>query len=144
MIDGVHMRPEGNRLMARGVLRALGVAENRVAAFDWAKSKPVWVLCRFDLKPDADRAEYIAKTKGVLAAVRAEPGCGEYRLLGDAQTDWDKPQRFGDRTLWMLEKWHSVEELKAHLASPHMKKFGPTVSPMRTSSTFHVLEDVLP
>ena len=62
----------------------------------------------------------------------------------DAETDWDKPQRFGDRTLWMLEKWGSVDELKAHLATPHMKAFGPTVRGMRTSSTFHVLEDVLP
>ncbi len=44
----------------------------------------------------------------------------------------------------MLEKWLSVAELKAHLATPHMKKFGPSVRPMRTSSTFHVLEDVLP
>ena len=104
----------------------------------------VYVLCRFDLKPDADKADYLAKTKDVLAAVRAEPGCCEYRLLGDAKTDWDKPQRFGDRTLWMLEKWLSVEDLKAHLATPHMKKFGPSVAPMRTSSSFHVLEDVLP
>lgn len=142
--DGVHMRPEGNRLMARGVLRALGMAEDRVASLDWENWKPVWVLCRFDLKPDADKADYLAKTKSVLAAVRAEPGCCEYRLLGDAETDWDKPQRFGDRTLWMLEKWLSVGELKAHLATPHMKKFGPSVAPMRTSSSFHVLEDVLP
>ena len=142
--DGVHMRPAGNRLMARGVLRALGMAEDRVAALDWENWKPVWVLCRFDLKPDANKAEYLAKTKSVMAAVRAEPGCCEYRLLGDAETDWDKPQRFGDRTLWMLEKWLSVGELKAHLAAPHMKQFGPSVAPMRTSSSFHVLEDVLP
>ena len=142
--DSVHMNPDGNRLMARGVLRALGMAEDRVAALDWESWKPVWVLCRFDLKPDADRAAYLAKTKAVLAAVRAEPGCCEYRLLGDAETDWYKPQRFGDRAFWMLEKWLSVGELKAHLATPHMKKFGPSVAPMRTSSSFHVLEDVLP
>ena len=80
----------------------------------------------------------------MLAAVRAEPGCCEYRLLGDAKTDWDKPQRFGENTLWMLEKWPSVRELQAHLQTPHMKKFGPSVAPMRTSSSFHVLEDVLP
>ena len=142
--DSVHMRPEGDRLMARGVLRALGMAEARVAALDWASWKPVWVLCRFDLKGDADRAEYLAKTKAVLASVRAEPGCCEYRLLGDAATDWDRPQRFGDRTFWMLEKWRSLPELKAHLAAPHMKGFGPSVAPMRAGSTFHVLEDVLP
>ena len=104
--------------------------------------KPVWVLCRFDLRPEADRAAYVAQTKEVLDTVRAEKGCCEYRLLGDAATDWEKPQRFGDRTLWMLEKWESVDALKAHLETPHMKAFGPKVRPFRSGSTFHVLEDV--
>ena len=104
--------------------------------------KPVWVLCRFDLKPEADKAAYVAQTKAILGAVRAEAGCLEYRLLGDCATDWDKPQRFGERTLWMVEKWASVNSLKAHLQTPHMKAFGPKVSGMRSGSTFHVLEDV--
>ena len=104
--------------------------------------KPVWVLCRFDLKSETSRAEYIAKTCAIVDTVRAEKGCCEYRLLGDAVTDWEKPQRFGDRTLWMLEKWESIGALKAHLETPHMKAFGPTVRPMRANGTFHVLEDV--
>ena len=104
--------------------------------------KPVWVMCRFDLKPEADKAAYIAKTQAIVDTVRAEKGCCEYRLLGDAATDWEKPQRFGERTLWMLEKWESIEALKAHLETPHMKAFGPTVRPMRAASTFHVLQDV--
>ena len=142
--DGVHMLSAGDRIMARGVLNALGFGDDRLAAIEWDSWKPVWVLCRFDLKPDADKGEYLAKTAKVLGAVRAEPGCLEYRLLGDCQTDWEKPQRFGERTLWMLEKWGSVVELKAHLRMPHMKAFGPTVSSMRSNATFHVLEDVIP
>ena len=102
----------------------------------------VWVLCRFDLKGDADRTAYVTRTRAILDAVRAEAGCLEYRLLGDAETDWDRPQRFGARTLWMLERWASVEALKAHLETPHMKAFGPTVSPLLSASTFHVLQDV--
>ena len=104
--------------------------------------KPVWVLCRFDLRPETNREEYIAKTQEILDTVRAEKGCCEYRLLGDVVTDWEKPQRFGDRTLWMLEKWASIDALKAHLETPHMKAFGPRIRPMRAGSTFHVLEDV--
>ena len=100
----------------------------------------VYVLCRFDLKPDADVADYTAKTLAVVPTVRKEDGCRMYTLLKDASTDWDKPMRFGERTMWMLEKWDSVDALKAHLDTPHMKAFGPTVRPMRTSSTFHVLE----
>ena len=141
--DGVHMEAAGNRLMARGVLTAMGVAEDRFPEIEKAAWKPVWVLCRFDLKPEADKADYIARTESVLDAVRAEEGCVEYRLLGDCETDWEKPQRFGDRTLWMLEKWASLNSLKAHLETPHMKAFGPKVRPMRSGSTFHVLEDAV-
>ena len=102
----------------------------------------VYVLCRFDLKPDADIADYTGRTLAVVPTVRAEDGCRMYTLLKDAKTDWDKPMRFGERTMWMLEKWDSIDALKAHLDTPHMKAFGPTVRPMRTASTFHVLESV--
>ena len=141
--DGVHMAAAGDRRMARGVLTAMGVAEDRFAEIEKVAWKPVWVLCRFDLKPETDRADYIAQTKAILDTVRKEDGCIEYRLLGDCETDWEKPQRFGDRTLWMLEKWASVNSLKAHLETPHMKTFGPKVRPMRANGTFHVLEDVI-
>lgn len=103
----------------------------------------VYVLCRFDLKPDADVRDYAAKTLAVVPTVRAEDGCRLYTLLKDATTDWDKPMRFGERTMWMLEKWDSIDALKAHLDTPHMKAFGPTVRQMRTASTFHVLEPVV-
>ena len=142
--DGVHMLDAGDRLMARGVLRAMGFPMERFAEMEHDSWTPVWVLCRFDLKPDADRAEYLARTKAILETVRKENGCREYRLLGDFATDWEKPQRFGERTFWMLEKWESIRALKAHLETPHMKAFGPTVRPLRESSTFHVLGDVLP
>ena len=108
-----------------------------------AQDDGVYVLCRFDLKPDADMADYAAKTLAVVPTVRAEDGCRLYTLLKDASTDWDKPMRFGERTMWMLEKWDSIDALKAHLETPHMKAFGPTVRPMRTASTFHVLEPVV-
>lgn len=140
--DGVHMGVSGDRLMAHGVLAAMGVPESSFAKIEREAWKTVWVLCRFDLKPGADKSDYIAQTKAILNAVRREDGCLEYRLLGDAETDWEKPQRFGERTLWMVEKWASVNSLKAHLETPHMKAFGPKVSGMRASGTFHVLEDV--
>lgn len=140
--DGVHMAPAGDLLMARGVLTAMGVAPARFAEIEKAAWKPVWVLCRFDLKPEVDRADYAAQTKEILRTVRAEPGCLDYRLLGDFDTDWEKPQRFGEKTLWMLEKWASLNALKAHLESPHMKAFGPKVRPSRAASSFHILEDM--
>ena len=107
-----------------------------------AEKDGVYVLCRFDLKPDPDVSDYVSRTLSVVPAVRAENGCQMYTLLKDADTDWEKPMRFGERTLWMIEKWDSIEALKAHLDAPHMKAFGPTVRPMRSSGTFHVLQEV--
>lgn len=107
------------------------------------KSKEgVYVLCRFDLKPEANILEYVSKTLSVIPKVHAEKGCLFYELLQDADTDWDLPMRFGERTFWMVEQWDSIESLKAHLNAPHMKAFGPTVRDMRSASTFHVLEKV--
>jgi quinol monooxygenase YgiN len=112
----------------------------RAAAAD--DKDAVYVLCRFDLKDDADIADYARRTLSVVPAVRAEKGCRMYTLLADARTDWEKPQRFGERTMWMVEKWDSLDALKAHLEAPHMKAFGPTVRSMRKSGTFHVLQEV--
>lgn len=117
-------------------------ARRELRALKAADKSGVWVLCRFDLKPEADIAAYKAKTLAVVPQVLAEDGCRLYTLLEDAKTDWDRPMRFGGRTLWMLEKWDSVEALKAHLETPHMKAFGPTVRDFRTASTFHVLQEV--
>lgn len=124
-------------------LRDENTALKKAAAASAAAEKDaVYVLCRFDLKDDADIADYAARTLSVVPSVRAEEGCLMYTLLADIKTDWEKPQRFGERTMWMVEKWSNLDALKAHLEAPHMKAFGPTVRPMRKSGTFHVLQEV--
>lgn len=132
----------------RWIIHGIDVTEEAVAILSnlsdlpptRAQDEGFYVLCRFDLKPETDRADYVAKTRAVTDLVRAEKGCRMYTLLEDAQTDWEAPQRFGTRTFWMLEHWSSIDALKNHLATPHMKDFGPRVRPLRSASTFHVLQ----
>ena len=76
----------------------------------------VYVLCRFDLKPGADMADYAAKTLAVVPTVRKEDGCRMYTLLKDASTDWDKPMRFGERSLVLLVSC-SARRMASALAS---------------------------
>ena len=138
--DGVHMAKSGNRLMAKGVLRALGVEESRFAVIERDAWTPVWVLCRFDLKPETDPAEYAAATKALLPKVRAEEGCREYRLLGP---DGNGLAKSADgATLWMFEQWDSRAHLKAHGESAHMKEFCDKVAPLRRAVPVTPLEDV--
>ena len=119
----------------------LAEAKAKLKAVQAAQDDGVYVLCRFDLKPDADITDYVSKTLAVVPTVRAEAGCLGYAIVKDADTgDWDKPMKFGERTMWCVERWSSIDALKAHLNTPHMKAFGPTVQDMRVGSTFHVLE----
>ena len=142
--DGVHMNAKGQFLLARELLRTMGLPEKDFADVEARAWKPAWVLCKFELKNGASRADYLKGTQALIDAVRKEPGCREYRLLGDFETDWEKPQRFGGRTLWMMEKWESIIALKKHIAGAAVRDLGPALKPLRASSTFHVLEDVLP
>ena len=118
--------------------------KSKVASLMKSQDEGVYVLCRFDLKPDADISSYIEKTLAVVPTVRNEDGCEMYALLQDANTTWEAPLRFGERTFWMVEKWSSIDALKAHVNAPHMKTFGPSVRGMRSNSTFHLLEVARP
>jgi len=140
--DGVHMADSGDRLMAEGVLKALGVDEGRFAAIAHEAWEPVWVLCRFDLKPETDPSVYAAETKAILSKVRAEEGCIEYRLLNEDGTDLKADGK--GKTLWMFEQWASRGCLKKHGASAHMKEFAGKVAPLRTSAKVIPLTDACP
>jgi len=138
--DNVHMAKAGNRLMAKGVLRAMGVGEDRFTDIVHNAWEPIWVLCRFDLKPETDPADYIAATQAIVGKVRAEDGCIEYRLLN---ADGSGLGKSGEgKTLWMFEQWASRHCLKKHAASAHMKAFCEKVAPMRTSAQVIPLESV--
>lgn len=141
--DGVHMLPKGDELMATGVLEALGADAGALARIRREAWREVWVLCRFDLTSAGVRARYVEAVDQVLAEVRAEPGCLFYSLMGDAETEWTAPQRGGDGVLWMIEHWDSVDSLKAHLETPHMRKFAPAAAPLRSGSTFRVLQEAV-
>jgi len=142
--DGVHMNARGQFMLARELLRTMGLPEKDFADVEARAWKPTWVICKFELKDGTDRADYLKKTQALIDVVRKEPGCREYRLLGDFDTDWDKPQRCGEKTLWMLEKWESIIALQKHIAGKAIRDLAPTLSPLRKSATFHVLEDTLP
>lgn len=106
-----------------------------------AAGDPVYVLCRFDLQPGKKDA-YAEAVRTITDAVRHEKGCRFYSLVGDAETDMKNQMTFGPDVLWMVECWDSVDALKAHLAAPHMKAFGPKARTLRKSGTFHVLKEL--
>ena len=73
-----------------------------------------------------------------VPAVHAEDGCIEYGATVDADAGGFQT-KFGPDTFVVIEKWASLDALKAHAASPHMAAYGAKTREMVASRVIHVL-----
>lgn len=64
-------------------------------------------------------AEFVEIFKANVPAVLAEKGCIEYVPTVDVTTGLP-PQEVNENVVTIIEKWESVDALRAHLAAPHM------------------------
>lgn len=98
----------------------------------------IHVIAHIQLKPGT-RERFLAEFRQIVSAVRAEAGCLEYGPTVDAATDIANQHR-DENLVTIVEKWESVEHLKAHLAAPHMVEYRPKVQEFIERATLHVLE----
>ena len=73
-----------------------------------------------------------------MPAVHAEKGCIEYAPAIDADLGGIQT-KCGPDAFVVIEKWESLDALKAHGASPHMRTYGAKTKDMVASRTIHVL-----
>ena len=74
-----------------------------------------------------------------MPAVHAEDGCIEYGPTIDAKGLGGFQTKFGDDSFVVIEKWASVDALKAHAAAPHMAAYAAKTKEMIESRVIHVL-----
>ena len=74
-----------------------------------------------------------------VPAVRAEKGCIEYGPAIDAENALGFQTKVGPDTFIVIEKWDSMEALKAHAAAPHMAAYAAKVKDMIASRVIHIL-----
>lgn len=74
-----------------------------------------------------------------MPAVHAEAGCIEYGPATDAEGVGSFQTKFGADTFLVIEKWESLDHLKAHAASPHMAAYGAKTKDLIASRVIHVL-----
>lgn len=101
----------------------------------------VHVLAIITAKPGR-RAELLAAFKANVPNVHAEDGCLEYVATVDAEGVGAIQTRFGDDTFVVVEKWASLDALKAHAAAPHMKAYAERTGDLIASRVIHVLAPV--
>ncbi len=74
-----------------------------------------------------------------VPAVHAEAGCIEYGATIDAEGVGGLQTKFGDDTFVVVEKWQSLDALKAYAAAPHMAAYAAKTKDMLASRVIHVL-----
>jgi quinol monooxygenase YgiN len=71
--------------------------------------------------------------------VRAEQGCLEYGAAIDADPALPVQAKYGPDTFLVIEKWESMDALKAHAAAPHMAAYAAKTREHIASRVIHIL-----
>jgi quinol monooxygenase YgiN len=98
----------------------------------------VHVLAVITAKP-GKREEVLKHFRANVPAVRAEKGCIEYGAAVDAEAALPVQTRYGADTFVVVEKWESMDALKAHAAAPHMAAYGAKTKELLASRVIHIL-----
>ena len=96
----------------------------------------IHVVATITAKP-GKRDDILKNFKANVPAVHAEKGCIEYGATID--NDGGPFAKFGPDTFVVIEKWATMDDLKAHGAAPHMKAYAGKVKDMLASRVIHVL-----
>ena len=98
----------------------------------------IHVIAIITAKP-GQRDAILEAFRANMPAVHAEAGCIEYGPAVDAEGAGSIQTKFGSDTFMVIEKWESLEHLKAHGASAHMAAYAAKTREMIASRVIHVL-----
>jgi quinol monooxygenase YgiN len=98
----------------------------------------IHVLAIITTKP-GQRDAVLQAFRANVPAVHAEQGCIEYGAAIDAEGLGSIQTKVGADTFVVVEKWESVDALKAHAAAPHMAAYGAKTKDMIANRVIHVL-----
>ncbi len=88
---------------------------------------------------DGRVAEFLAIFKANTPEVRREKGCIEYEPTVDVPTGLP-PQVLNSNVVTIIEKWTSLDDLRAHLTAPHMLAYHNKVKNIVEKVALKVLE----
>lgn len=86
------------------------------------------------------RADFLKIFKANVPLVKKEKGCIEYCPTVDFDTKIPV-QKLDADVVTIIEKWESFEDLKAHLAAPHMLSYKEKVKDIVESVSLKVLQE---
>ena len=99
----------------------------------------IHVIAVITAKP-GQRETILQHFRANTPAVRAEAGCNEYGAAVDAENALPFQTPWGPDTFVVVEKWESMEALKAHAAAPHMAAYGAKTREFIASRVIHIMQ----
>src|SRR4029453_11051689 len=85
------------------------------------------------------REEILRHFRANVPNVHAEKGCIEYGAAVDAENALAFQTKWGADSFLVIEKWESMDALKAHAAAPHMAAYGAKTKELIASRVVHIL-----
>ena len=98
----------------------------------------IHVIAVITAKP-GKRAEILQHFRANVPNVHKEKGCIEYGAAVDADNALAFQTKWGAETFLVIEKWESMDALKAHAAAPHMAAYGAKTKELIASRVIHIL-----
>lgn len=99
----------------------------------------IHVLAQIETAPE-HRGDFLAEFAQVAILVRQEVGCIEYGAAVDVPTGIPVQNFLGENVVMIVEKWESIDHLKAHLVAPHMMDYRVRIKSFVRGVTLQVLE----
>ena len=90
---------------------------------------------------DGKREAFLAEFHRIVPTVLEETGCIEYGPTIDAETDIER-QQTDPKVVTIIEKWQSLDDLKAHLGAPHMAAYRERVKDFVAGAELRILQPV--
>src|SRR5262245_5436509 len=98
----------------------------------------IHVIAVITAKP-GKRDEILRHFHANVPNVHAEKGCIEYGAAVDAENALPIQTKWGADMFLVIEKWESMDALKAHAAAPHMAAYGAKTKELIASRVIHIL-----
>ncbi|MEQ8787589.1 MAG: putative quinol monooxygenase [Pirellulaceae bacterium] len=99
----------------------------------------IHVIAAISIAPGR-RDDFLAEFHKLVPLVHQEQGCIEYGPTIDVPTDIPAQPAPRADMVTVVEKWESLEALKAHLVAPHMNEYRGRVKDLVQDAVIHVLE----
>ncbi|WP_298868408.1 putative quinol monooxygenase [uncultured Gimesia sp.] len=99
----------------------------------------IFVIADIELA-EGKQAAFLEAFHQLVPQVLAEEGCIEYGPAVDEETDIPVQIMNGNQIVTVMEKWASVDALKAHLTAPHMMVYREQVAELVKGTKLKILK----